>query len=473
MKSSEQREILKGNLGPVDSGDKCREFFTYKPHPPAVMFSEVGRLINHFCLGADPEFIFTTPGMDQQIPAAQLMLKPGLAFGADQNDRLVELRPAASRSAVHVLGSILAELRWLYRYTEEYKRMTGTSDILWVASAFQFGDGMGGHVHFGRKRPNREVEIAGLDGLAKVLRTLGLFDSKGWDKRTAGDQFHQLYGRYGDTRVQKHGYEYRTLPTWLDSPDMAFLVLVLSKLVLVDPDLCAGWDERRADWSLVQGLAKYYKGRDDDALLLYSLLESPKRFAYIGGDFRKRWGLTGVVAKVDLTNTVWPTTMSPTSADLQDLRQHFQGKPLEMREQPPNWTELLPKNYLWIPARMEYRRRPNIADIFSDLVEHKSMHITWEFDHGDCSIGVPPHIKIPPLKKIAGDIQVHHNSGYYVRVPQEWRRGPRLEKLRKVLRSGLLPLWTAETVTAESHLSFQPKHHKPKHRYHQLVTREI
>ena len=62
----------------------------------------VPRLLNHFKLGADPEFAFLNEG--KQHSAHDFGLRAGLCFGADNNGRLVELRPRASRYAVEVVG---------------------------------------------------------------------------------------------------------------------------------------------------------------------------------------------------------------------------------------------------------------------------------------------------------------------------------------------------------------------------------
>lgn len=476
MKHEFKRDMLKGTILPMEGECVTKamaDFFRYEK-PAEVSYSVQGRRINHFMLGADPEFMFVIPGGNPE-QATRLGLKAGLAFGADQNDRLVELRPAPSRSALEVLASTLAELRFLYRYLSGNPAASLNE---WVGSAFLHGDGMGGHVHFGRKRPHQGEEVKGLDGLAKVMRAAQLFDTQGWNRRSQGDQFHQIYGAYGDTRAQKHGYEYRTLPTWLDNPRLGFLVLTLSKLVLVDPDITSMWTEQELDpWAKLQGLAKYYKGRDDDALLLYSMMESPSGFMYRGGDFRGRWGLNGPVKALG-KGFIVPGIIEATPEDISDLFKAFHADaPLTMRECAPTWKTTVPEGYRWLPRYIEYRRRPNIGDILYDLVEHENMPFQWDFDSTrSCVINVPHWFDRTELNKIRGDIEVqggkseHH---FHIRVGQEWRKGALLSHLRRVLLSGALPMWTAEKVLEDSHKVFTSKIKtaKSKSKYAQLVRR--
>lgn len=450
MKNDFGRNILKGDTLPFDHETSQRatdKFFAYEP-PKKLGFSPDGRRMNHFMLGADPEFMFVQDRAP--VHATHLGLKAGLAFGADQNDRLVELRAAPSRDAVKVLASVLAELRWLYRFLGDRH-----SAYSWNACAFAHGDGMGGHVHFGRKRPHQADEVRGLDGLARVMRAVDLFDSEGWNRRAAGDQFNQLYGQYGDIRPQKHGYEYRTLPTWLDNPRLAFLVLTLSKLVIIDPDITASWNHPRHSpghtWTLLQGLAKYYKGRDDDALILYSMMDAPEKFRFVGGDFRLRWGLSGETKPLPLDH-ITPPVIEATDEDLTDLSIYLtDGKPLPMRECAANFRASLPKGYHWTPNLLEYRRRPNIGDVFYDTVQHPDMNVSWDFDSRGCAIHAPHGYDVSALRKVAEGISVGNaGTNFMIRIGLEWRKGAQLALLRKVMYSGLLPIWKVDDVAEDS-----------------------
>jgi hypothetical protein len=468
MKQQFKRDILKGSTLPLDGATAkavTEEFFTYRK-PETVNFSSAGRRMNHYMLGADPEFMFVTAPEygGEVVHATHMGLRSALAFGADQNDRLVELRPAPSRSALEVLGSTLSELRWLYRYLAE---APDASRQHWIANAFHAGDGMGGHVHFGRKRSQRADEVAGLDGLAKTMRSAGMFDTVGWNRRSQGDQFHQVYGAYGDIRIQKHGYEYRTLPTWLDNPRLGFLVLTLTKLIVLDPDITAKWDPTSAkeSWKKMQGLAKYYMGRDDDALLLYSMMDNAASFRFQGGDFKERWGLTGKVAGLP-AGFVIPGFIEATKEDTADLYTSFtEGTGLRMRETQATWKTQVPEGYSWVPLQIEYRRRPNIGDILYDLVQHSDFGWHWNFDHSrDCVIYCPPWYDSKRLNAERGGIKVSHSneSRFHIRVGHDWRKGTNLAHLRKVLLSGLLPLWSVDSVKQDSHKAFSQQYRSKK-----------
>src|SRR5581483_4609146 len=56
-------------------------------------------------------------------------------------------------------------------------------------------------------------------------------------ERRGGDRLGQHYGMPGDFRLQTHGYEYRTFPSWLDSPALAFISITLAKLCVHCPGL--------------------------------------------------------------------------------------------------------------------------------------------------------------------------------------------------------------------------------------------
>src|SRR5579862_4157678 len=167
-----------------------------------------GRLINHFMLGADPEFVFSD-GL-KRVDARSLNLKAGPAFGADNNGRLCELRPAASRSALAVLASMWLAMRWMVIFHPE------TLSYNWRAGSYFEGDGLGGHIHFGRKRLKlRDREVGTLDRLAHLQFQAGIFDREEGRMRVRhaqGAPQGQPYGALSDIRQQPHGYEYRTLP---------------------------------------------------------------------------------------------------------------------------------------------------------------------------------------------------------------------------------------------------------------------
>src|SRR6266446_1625709 len=162
-------------------------------------YPKTPRLCNRFKLGADPEFTFQ--GKDgSYIYAENLGLTTLTGFGCDMSGRQAEIRAYPSRFALEVVASIADSLRWMGGVENGV-----TLGLNWQATAFNGKDGCGGHIHFGRRRPQ-----------LRERQTL-----------TPGH-----YGKAGDIRVTNHGYEYRTPSTPLSSPWLTYFTLVVNKLMV-------------------------------------------------------------------------------------------------------------------------------------------------------------------------------------------------------------------------------------------------
>jgi Phage phiEco32-like COOH.NH2 ligase-type 2 len=295
------------------------------------------RYVNRFKLGADPEFVFVHEGERQD--ARNLNLQQGLAFGMDNNGRLTEIRPYPSRSAIAVTASILATLRWLAILQPK------TLLYNWCAGAFLYGDGLGGHVHFGRKRPGRDLEIKALDAIEEELLAIRAYPVDEVLRRRQGDAHRQYYGQLGDFRKQMHGYEYRTFPSWLDSPELAFLTLTLSKLAVHNPGLAHGYMPLESAYrhaQRVRNLLSYYKDVDDDARVALGMV-TRKFPAHIGGDFKARWGIGNLPLAAGQQISFVPCSIKPSEEDKQEMFQYLLGKtPLLNRVPTPTWGPLAP-----------------------------------------------------------------------------------------------------------------------------------
>lgn len=451
-----QRQILSGQKTEASSEvvKKARQsLFEYSPVP----FRGRGRRINRFMLGADPEFMFERHG--EYLHASNFDLKPALAFGADQNTRLVEMRAMPSRSALEVVASILSTLRWLYRTCPAVQSCT------WRAGAFAHRDGIGGHVHLGRKRSQRAAEVRALDGLAFVMRQAGLFPEAEWTRRSEGDQFGQRYGMYGDVRAQRHGYEYRTLPSWLTSPHLAFLVLTLAKLVVFDPTITADWMLVREDpWMLLRGLAKFYSGLDDDAWLLSSMMHRPELFQHNAGCFRARWGLSGEVD--ELRGLILPSVIEAAPADVEEMLVHFQeDAPLRMaRVRPvPNWTHTIPSNYRWCMECCGLGRAAGAGDVIYDAVMSRlgfAVSFDWSGDDNRLRIHLPRSYQLEKeLKTVlpGARTDIWGENGFHFQLGKSWRKGRALDEVRRVLFSGLFPLWKVNSVVEGDYEKWQQR----------------
>lgn len=438
----------------------CNHLPLKSPH----MFTHAGRHLNNFCIGSDPELSLQV-APTRKAEAYAVGLKVGLAVGADQNERLVEFRPYPSKSVVEHVAGILTDFRWLYRV---YGHTLGGKTIL-RAGAFFDGDGMGGHVHFGRKRPSRPEEIQALDGLTFVLSKAGFFPVVEWAIRSAGDARGQRYGLLGDMRVQKHGYEYRTLPSWLQSPIVAFIVLASSKLAVLDPDITKGWSLNR-ELTIVdarhklRGLAKLYKGRDDDAYLLYHVLtrqdDVPFRVDY-AADCAPQWGIPAGKPKNELEqSTILPACIKPTAGEVREIQDYLLfGRPLDFVWEKPEFKTAVPEGYRWVPESVGPRRRSGFGDCIHDLVVHSKFRINWDYTTvGPFGIfGELPlrwnGVEKALLRKYCPDVVMTSKlQETVITIPRDLCQAPTLSGLKTILtKSGMFPIWTVENVQKNSY----------------------
>jgi Phage phiEco32-like COOH.NH2 ligase-type 2 len=462
------KAVLKGE--PPEVTSKREEVLlkwatTLDPLSSPSVYTPLGRRLNNFCVGSDPEFSFRN--LDgERVTAVECGLKVGLAAGADQNERLVELRPWPSPSVVEHVAGIMSALRWMFRVYNRRATM-----FSWRAGAWFAGDGMGGHVHFGRKRPTRVEEVAALDGLARVFKASGLFPVKEWDRRMRGDNYHNApYGLPGDFRVQRHGYEYRSLPSWLQSPTVAFIVLTASKLAVLDPSITVKWSEKVTAVqarNLLRGLAKLYKGRDDDAYILYHILtqsgDLPFDFDY-EVNFATTWGIPFGETIAGDENIILPACIQPQAEEVLEMQNHLLfGIPLRFARLAPNFIHKLPEgNYTWLPRVVAGNRRSGFGDLIHNLVVNEDLQVYWDYTtSGEFKInGSLPLMWTPAEKQM---FRRYHSmscimtknatkeTGTVITVPKQLCQTHTIAGLRAMLlHSGLFPVWTVDTVQKDS-----------------------
>lgn len=424
-----------------------------------------GRRLNNFCIGSDPEFVFVAPGSGHKTHAAELGLKPGLAAGCDQNQRLAELRGWPTTSAVEHVAGILSALRWMYRVYPAVR------PYYWRAGAFYDNDGIGGHVHFGRKRPNRPAEVAGLDGVATSFRSVGIFPNAEWFRRTQGDPHRQIYGRLGDIRPQLHGYEYRTLPSWLCNPTKAFVVLTATKLSVLDPELTAAW-LLKTEWTppdfhrALTYLARYYAGRDDDAWLLKYLLVRPEMpFAACERDFKIHWGFPkGDTLGVGRTTTnIIPACIRPDSSEITEISESIlQAKPLVFREVAPTFKNTIPEGYFWYPDRgVTGITRGGVGDITGNLVGSvdRMLNLVFGSDQFRISadiIGSWTLTEYNEFRRLFPECRIYRDRNQWLEIPRYMTEVANISRARKLLlKMGLFPLWTVDSVTELSYTEWK------------------
>jgi hypothetical protein len=424
------------------------------------------RLLNHFTLGADPELVFHNT--QQRVDASQFRLKAGPAFGADNNGRLCELRPAPSRSALSVLASLWLAMRWMVVYHPDLLKYG------WRSGAFFEGDGLGGHVHFGRKRTRlREREVSCLDRLAHLQFTANLFDrEEGRERvrRAHGAPVGQPYGALGDVRSQPHGWEYRTLPSWIDNPWLAYFNLVASKLVVALPDLVAPLTKADADLGpeqarrQLQMLLAYCQPLDDDARLAFAILSRrgwPTHNA--GMDFKNHWGLfaSGPLGqKAEATApSLLPEAVPAAPEDERELSMAmFENRAPELTPLRPTWQPHdLPEGYRHLIHNVETKLAPGLGEFAMRLCTHQDhpQHLV-NCGHKHWAFRFPVQYAEPIkrqglLERLGVPADVCTQEGeIYINATKDYTLEQLMQAQQVVVESGIFPLWNVTDVRADS-----------------------
>lgn len=438
-----------------------------------VKFTASPRLVNSFKVGADPEFVFADLERGIRLDAESFGLKTGIAFGADMNGRLVELRPQASRFALDVLASILEELRWLAAYKPK------AALYAWRAGAFLYKDGIGGHVHLGRKKGLKQVrewarhfnqshgrrgephteglapvkpeQLKRMDLIFYALTELGVYNKEQVKTRQQGDQHGQRYGMFGDVRMQAHGYEYRSYPSWLDHPLSAYLALVLTKLAAYDPEVLPNPEvlptSNARCLQLVRNLLAYYKGRDDDAALAYAAITRMGTPIYVGDDFKERWGIGQMRAVIP----AYVPDMIEGHEDTKRALYHYLMDGLAIPVDVPKvtWTGTIPSGYECLLGWIESTRgQKGIGELAFDLYCRASQPVRlYANNDRDWVVGTLLGVKPEGRKMLlkAGARIRKGGANMSVQIPPRWREPGMLAQTKAVLLA-LLPVWTAEQL---------------------------
>ncbi|WP_239614340.1 putative amidoligase domain-containing protein [Cohnella mopanensis] len=172
-------------------------------------------------LGADPEFVMLSRD-GRVVPASRYFTPEGDAgcdsvrIRGEKRWPLVELRPRPTVDPQH----LTADLRRLLFVAND--RTAGAS-LIWRAGALPVpGLPLGGHVHLSGATLTSERLRALDNAVALPLRLLEPVEAARRRPR---------YGSLGDVRSQPYGgFEYRTPPSWLVSPRLAFGTFALAKL---------------------------------------------------------------------------------------------------------------------------------------------------------------------------------------------------------------------------------------------------
>lgn len=426
------------------------------------------RLVNHFKLGADPEFVFHDG--THRIDAGDFgMLKAGPAFGADNNNRLVELRPKPSRSALSVLASLWLAMRWMVVYQPQVLQFH------WRSGSYFGGDGLGGHVHFGRKRLKlRDREVGVLDRLTHLLFVANIFDREEGRMRVRqaqGAPAGQPYGALGDVRVQPHGYEYRTMPSWIDDVWLAYFNLVVAKLVVAFPDLVAPLTEADGGLSPEQArqqlrmLLAYFGPLDDDARLAFAILNRRGMPHHVQGlDFKNNWGLfaDGPFGRSQeaLAPDILPESLEPSPEEEQELAMAmFEARPPELLELKPSWQPYkLPVGYCHSIRMVNTKVAPGLGEFAMGLCTHNKAkfalgnmgHSSYAFNFSSSYQGLLRRTKLLEKLGVPG-LAEYEGQGLMINASKDFSTEQLLLARQRIVESGLFPLWDIRTVKESSY----------------------
>ena len=368
------------------------------------------RLVNRFALGSDPEFVFTT-FKGSYIFAESVGLTTMEGFGCDMAGRQAEIRAYPSRFALEVVASIVDSLRWM-----AFVHAKKTLDLNWSAISYNGHDGCGGHIHFGRRRPEREKEIKILDGTILSLLNTGILCEETFRERRR----LKKYGKWGDVRLKAHGYEYRTPPTALANPWLCYFTLVAHKLALYR-GVSETWSE---EYLSFRELFEHYQNMDDDAAIALKALNLFGLPVDSPADFKPHWGILVdpfLMAEQDFNGVFFPSTIPPEGETCHELfRLLTQGIALPRRLAKPTWEPFwLPRDFYKIDVQTH--TLGHLPDVGMDLISRKVIvHLSIGNEFVIYS-AVP--LPVQEIRK-ALDVRVSfaHSAGIDITVPQKFNQ---------------------------------------------------
>lgn len=328
---------------------------TYYPRTP--------RLVNHFTLGSDPEFTFeTTAGTYQH--AEELGLTTMTAFGCDMAGRQAELRAHPSKFALEVVASMVDAMRWM-----AFVYGPIVLPLKWEALAFNGKDGCGGHIHFGTKRGNRQQVIKILDHNTQGLVEMDVLNKHQFNKRRTQTR----YGEYSDIRPQTHGFEYRTLPTTLESPWLCYFVMVLNKLSVHEGTWFTSPSSLDHQTTAIE-LLKKYADRDDDAAIALKAVYTLGFPKMLGKDIKPNWGLpffNHLIEPLNMERTFFPSVMAPEDRTCHELFEYLtNGTVLPNRKPEATWAPFtIPQDFMKIAVQAH--TLGHLPDIGMNLLSRK------------------------------------------------------------------------------------------------------
>jgi len=279
-------------------------------------------------IGADPEFLLMKAGGGAQNGNEIVRSGQYNAFGVDGAGTALEIRPTASADPRKVVKSIQRAMRWGLKHNPR------TMEFEWKAGGDR-SHPIGGHIHFGTNALNLEEDYEDTERniadamdrfLAVPVLSLEVKEMAAYRRSGTG------YGNLSDIRDQDWGCEYRTLGSWITSPQVSLAVLSLAKVVAVetlsgllrDKDLYvfSRTEFNKATlspaitakaWNRIEKMALYPKYKRA-INVIRTLVKNGK--TWDAGDLRSSWGLLSprLIAKMKKENSPMLAEMLKLSA---------------------------------------------------------------------------------------------------------------------------------------------------------------
>lgn len=257
--------------------------------PTPAVHGDDKEILNDFLVGCDPELAVIRDGapirVDTIVPHAG-------EIGYDHNGHVLEIRPRPYRGTY----ALVKEIRKLVTSSRMQEMFPGCQ---LRAGAHLQGNGreltLGGHIHLGVS-PYRKGVVQALDRLTRAFEKLEILPHEECEARRNLSE----YGRLGDIRHYEESdgnvhLEYRTMPSWLYSPKVAFTCLTAAKLAALDPDGALAQLKPKSMGG--KGLSAWFEGfrnKDENATRLLDAVIAKEGLKGIQGnpdaDVIKAWG---------------------------------------------------------------------------------------------------------------------------------------------------------------------------------------
>lgn len=256
-------------------------------------------------LGCDPEF-FLLNRLGQWVSASSVDCVRG-NIGVDGSGMQAELRCPPGPSPLWIVAGLALRLRRFW--------YAGGNAYRWVLRPDNWDDaGAGGHVHFSGVR---RVPTSWLDFALRRLEDEGIIsaDLATWRRDETS------YGRWGETRIQSWGIEYRSPHSWVQTPEAALVTLTALKQAVM----------LGAEFGTTHTLRELFEKRQfqPDCALALRVLEreaSWKSQDFWGSNFAGCWGCSAGAPPLQATIREEPFGLAPDARTVEGVRRALLGE---------------------------------------------------------------------------------------------------------------------------------------------------